>query len=233
MIAPASAGGAGVGVGDHQRRHRLGVEWPSSTTSGDPAPGRLRRGGGYGRSMPVRRHGRWQAAELADRRGCGRGTRTRSSVEESAQCRSSSTSSTAWTGSLGEQDERLLEHLQLRTHPPGIDSPRVPERTQRLDERLIRQFRADEIDRATEQDVKSRAACTLPAWRQAGSYRCRHLQRRALSHHFPLKLEGASSSRARLPVRRTPRLWRATIPARIVQPLLRPSRIEVATEGPK
>ena len=45
--------------------------------------------------------------------------------------------------------------------------PRVPERTQRLDERLIRQFRADEIDRATEQDVKSRAAYASQLGEQA------------------------------------------------------------------
>ena len=46
--------------------------------------------------------------------------------------------------------------------PPGIDLPRFPERTQGLDERLIRQLRADEIDRATEQDVESRVAGTTP-----------------------------------------------------------------------
>ena len=65
-------------------------------------------------------------------------------------------------GALGEQGERLLEHLQLRARPRGIDLPRVPERTQGLDDRLIRQLRADEIDRATEQDVESRVAGTPP-----------------------------------------------------------------------
>ena len=79
----------------------------------------------------------------------------------SAQCRSSSTSSTGVDRcTLAEQGERLLEHLQLRARPPGIDLQRVPERAQRLDDRLIRQLRADEIDRATEQDVEARAAGT-------------------------------------------------------------------------
>ena len=61
---------------------------------------------------------------------------------------------------LGEQAERLLEHLQLRARHPGIDPARIPERTHGLDDRLIRQLRADEIDRATEQDVESRVAGT-------------------------------------------------------------------------
>jgi hypothetical protein len=62
-------------------------------------------------------------------------------------------------GPLGEQRQHLLERQSLRaSHPPLLDRPRLPERTQRLDERLIRQFRADEVDRATEEDVEPRVA---------------------------------------------------------------------------
>ena len=60
----------------------------------------------------------------------------------------------------GEQGERRLEHLELRARSTGIDEPKFPERMQGLDERLIRQFRADQIDRATEQDLESAGART-------------------------------------------------------------------------
>ena len=56
--------------------------------------------------------------------------------------------------SVGEQRERLLEHPQLRAGRRFVDLPRLPERTQGLDERLVRQLCADEIDRAPEQDLE-------------------------------------------------------------------------------
>ena len=59
------------------------------------------------------------------------------------------------SGALGEQRERLLEHLQLRARRP-VDLPRLPERTQGLDERLVRQLRADEIDRAPDEAPRTR-----------------------------------------------------------------------------
>ena len=60
---------------------------------------------------------------------------------------------------VGEQRERLLEHPQLRAGPL-VDLPQLPERTQGLDERLVRQLRADEIDRAPEEDLEPRVAGT-------------------------------------------------------------------------
>ena len=59
---------------------------------------------------------------------------------------------------LGEQRERLLEHPQLRARRLPVDLPRLAERTQGLDERLVRQLGADEIDRAPEQDLEPRGA---------------------------------------------------------------------------
>ena len=55
---------------------------------------------------------------------------------------------------VGEQRERLLEHAQLRAGRRASTCRRLSERTQRLDERLVRQLRADEIDRAPEQDLE-------------------------------------------------------------------------------
>ena len=51
---------------------------------------------------------------------------------------------------LREQRQRLLEHLQLRAG--RVDRPALGERAQRLDERLIRKLRADEIDRSPDED---------------------------------------------------------------------------------
>ena|SRR5436190_21442517 len=65
-------------------------------------------------------------------------------------------------GALGEQRERLFEHLQLRARSPAIWWAELAERTQRFDERLVRQLRADEIDRAPEQDLEPRAAGPIP-----------------------------------------------------------------------
>jgi hypothetical protein len=60
---------------------------------------------------------------------------------------------------VGQQRERLLEHVPLRARRP-VELPRLAERAQRLDERLVRQLRADEVDRASEQDLEPRLART-------------------------------------------------------------------------
>jgi hypothetical protein len=59
---------------------------------------------------------------------------------------------------LGEQRERLLEDPQLRARGRLVDRPKVSERTERLEERLVRQLRADEIERTAEQDLEALAA---------------------------------------------------------------------------
>ena len=66
---------------------------------------------------------------------------------------------------LGEQRERLLEHPQLRARGPLIDLPKLSERAQGLDERLVGQLRADEIDRAPEEDLEP---CVAGAARELG-----------------------------------------------------------------
>ena len=59
---------------------------------------------------------------------------------------------------LGEQRQRVLEHPQLRAGClPGLT--RIPQRTQGLDERLVRQVRADEIDGSSDEDVEASIAC--------------------------------------------------------------------------
>ena len=58
------------------------------------------------------------------------------------------------SGALGEQRQRLLEHPQLRAGRLPLGLPGLAERAQRLDERLVRQLRADEIDRAAEEDLE-------------------------------------------------------------------------------
>ena len=65
-------------------------------------------------------------------------------------------------GVVGEQRERLLEHPQLRAR---ACEPQLSERTQRLDERLVGQLRADEIDRAPEEDLEP---CVAGAARELG-----------------------------------------------------------------
>ena len=56
-------------------------------------------------------------------------------------------------GALGEQRQRLLEGLQLGGWRRPIDVRRLPERTQSVGERLVRQLRPDEVDRATEEHL--------------------------------------------------------------------------------
>ena len=89
---------------------------------------------------------------------------TRSSVEVSAQCRSSSTSSTGAAAALtGEERERLLEDPQLGAcggvcGPWPADERMPSNRAQRLGERLVGQLGADEIDRPAEQGPEARLA---------------------------------------------------------------------------
>jgi hypothetical protein len=64
------------------------------------------------------------------------------------------------SGALGEQRQRLLEHPQLRAGRLPGGPPGLPERAQRLGERLIRQLRADEIDRPADQDLEPGATGT-------------------------------------------------------------------------
>ena len=95
-IASVSAAGSGrVGARREQRRQLLAVERPElEQRAPRPSAGRRRRAGACARPTRARRRGRSRAAGRAgSSRLCARKT-TRSSVEVSAQCRSSSTSST-------------------------------------------------------------------------------------------------------------------------------------------
>ncbi len=89
-------------------------------------------------------------------------------------------------GALGEQRERLLEDPQLRARGRPVDLPKVSERPQRLDERLVGQLRADEIDRAPEQDLEALGTGTPARARtRAGSCRCPPPRRRGRSAPHP------------------------------------------------
>lgn len=66
---------------------------------------------------------------------------------------------------VSEQRERLLEQAQLRARHLPIDPPKLPERTQGLDERMVGQLRAHQIDRAPEQDLEP---CVASACRELG-----------------------------------------------------------------
>ena len=59
---------------------------------------------------------------------------------------------------LAQQRQRLLEHPQLRARRLRVDLREAPERAQGLDERLVRQLGADQVDRAPEQDLEPRPA---------------------------------------------------------------------------
>ena len=110
--------------------------------------------------------------------------------------------------SVGEQRERVLEDLQLRAGPRLVDRPRLPERTKGLEERLIRQLCADEVDRAPEQDLEPGGRGHVPRARtRVGSCRCPLLRRRGWSHRFRLGSHRARARapRARVRVRRRPR----------------------------
>ena len=57
-----------------------------------------------------------------------------------------------------QQRQRLLEHAQLGARRLRVDLREAPERAQGLDERLVRQLGADQVDRAPEQDLEPRVA---------------------------------------------------------------------------
>ncbi len=61
---------------------------------------------------------------------------------------------------VGEAGEGVLEDSQLRARSLPIARPRLSERTQCLDERLVGQFRADEIDRVPEEQLEPRDTST-------------------------------------------------------------------------
>ena len=70
---------------------------------------------------------------------------------------------------VGEPRERVLEDPQLRAGRRPICPQGLPERPQCLDERLERQLRADEIDRAPEEDLEAGVAgASGELGRQAG-----------------------------------------------------------------
>jgi hypothetical protein len=58
------------------------------------------------------------------------------------------------SGTLAEQHQRRLEQPPLRTPRRFVDPPGIAERSQGLDERLIRQLRADKINRTPEEDLE-------------------------------------------------------------------------------
>ena len=76
----------------------------------------------------------------------------------SAQCRSSSTSSTGAAAARSVSSASVSSNTRSCEPAAARRPPRLSERTQRLDERLVRQLRADEIDRAPEQDLEPRVA---------------------------------------------------------------------------
>jgi hypothetical protein len=53
-----------------------------------------------------------------------------------------------------QQRQRVLEHAQLRARRRPVDLWEASERTQGLHERLVWQLRADQIDRAAEEDLE-------------------------------------------------------------------------------
>src|SRR5581483_5062665 len=57
-------------------------------------------------------------------------------------------------GALREQRKRLLEDAELRSGR----LPKTADRAQRLDERLVRELRADEIDRAADEHLEAAVA---------------------------------------------------------------------------
>jgi hypothetical protein len=66
---------------------------------------------------------------------------------------------------LAQQRRCVLEHLQLRARRLPVDPREASEGARGLDERLVRQLRADQVDRAPNQDLE---ACVAGACRQLG-----------------------------------------------------------------
>jgi len=59
---------------------------------------------------------------------------------------------------IRQQRERLLEHRELGARGPRVDLRRRSERSQGLDEGLIRQLGPDEIDRVPQENLETRVA---------------------------------------------------------------------------
>jgi hypothetical protein len=57
-------------------------------------------------------------------------------------------------GAVEQQRQRLLEHPQLRARRLRVDLREAPERAQGLDQRLVGQLRADQVDRAPDEDLE-------------------------------------------------------------------------------
>ena len=160
MMASVSAGGrAVVGAGGEQRRqlrpaerpeleHERGARPPDAV--GQPAHALGRRG----LVGPVRREQQdppvVEVVREEDDEIERRGVRPVQILQHEQHRRG--------RGPLGEQRQRLLEHPQLRPRRLRVEPPGLPERTQRIHERLVRQLRADEIDRPAEQDLEPRVA---------------------------------------------------------------------------
>ena len=66
---------------------------------------------------------------------------------------------------IREHGQCLLEHAQLGARRPPVDRSELCERAQGFHERLVRQVRADEVDRAPEPDVEP---CVAGACRELG-----------------------------------------------------------------
>jgi hypothetical protein len=54
-----------------------------------------------------------------------------------------------------EQGERLLEHPELTAGRLALDLPLLSQRTESFDERLVRELRADEVDRAPDERLEA------------------------------------------------------------------------------
>ena len=79
----------------------------------------------------------------------------RSSVDTSAQWTSSSSSITgACVERPVEHGQHVLEQAQLRPGVRVVDQPAVSDPAERVDERLVGQLRADEIDRAADEHLE-------------------------------------------------------------------------------
>ena len=122
---------------------------------------------------------------------------------------------------VGEQRQRLLEHAAAASRRLPVDVPRLPERTQRLDERLVRQLRADEIDRAPDEDLEPRGA-GAPSPSSDASRVLPMPASPATRTVAPFPARAASSARSSSSSSRTrptnTSLARASIPASIAQP---------------
>ncbi len=108
-------------------------------------------------------------------------------------------------GPCGQRRQHVLEHPQ----PRAARVPRLLQRTERVDERLVRELRADDVDRAADEHLESelpRASARAP--RRVGTSRCPPRPRRGPWHRIPRAwLPAPARLRpTRVRVRRTPLL---------------------------